>query len=103
MHNTPATIRACSFGKSIAVLAIWFTLLFFLLSKETSRAAPAPTNTLTFSETYNEKIICTSEPGLACAKVGGDQFVATAKVLLSDVDVTTFTYTNSFIFNLGGV
>ena len=93
---------AVSLHNPCAAAAALFVAL--LCISHVSRVAADPTNSLKFSETYSDKIICAKESNdLACATVGRDQFAITAKVLLSGADITSFTYTTAFSFNLGGL
>jgi hypothetical protein len=103
MQSPIASFGTRLFSKVFLALTVGSGLWIFLQSEE-ARAAGSPTNTLNFSETYNEKIACTNASGTPiCAKVRTDQFAVTAKLLLSHVDVTTFSYDTIFSFNLGDV
>lgn len=62
----------------------------------------APTNTLTFSESLSDKVVCAKEEGdWSCDMFTGDSFTISATILLAGVDITNFDQDTSFDLSVG--
>ena len=62
----------------------------------------APTNTLKFTESLGEKVLCVqSGDNWSCHKMAGDAFKISAKIVLTGVDIASFGPTTSFDLTLG--
>jgi hypothetical protein len=69
-----------------------------------ARTTAAPTNTLTFSETLSDKIVCANDEGdWYCDMFTKDSFTISATVLLSGVDITQFDGDILFDLSVGGL
>ena len=68
-----------------------------------AHAAAASTNTLTFSETLSDKVVCTGNTadGWNCALLSRYGLTISAKILLSGVTITNFDENTSFNLKLG--
>jgi hypothetical protein len=62
----------------------------------------APTNTLTFSESLRDKVVCAKEEGdWYCDMFTGDSFTISATILLAGVAITNFDQDTSFDLSVG--
>jgi len=62
----------------------------------------APTNTLTFSESLSDKVVCVKEEGdWSCDMFTGDSFTISATISLAGVDITNFNQDTSFDLSVG--
>jgi hypothetical protein len=62
----------------------------------------APTNTLTFSESLRDKVVCVKEEGdWSCDMFTGDRFTISATILLAGVAITNFDQDTSFDLSVG--
>jgi uncharacterized protein YfaP (DUF2135 family) len=76
-------------------------LILLLSSVGTALASSgAVTNTLSFSESFSEKVVCVGSP-LSCGLLDGDTFTISATVLLTGVNIATFGPSTSFDLTLG--
>ena len=62
----------------------------------------APTNTLTFSESLRDKVVCVKQEGdWSCDMFTGDSFTISATILLAGVAITNFDQDTSFDLSVG--
>ena len=74
-------------------------LILLLSSLSTAFARSGATNTLTFSESLAEKVVCVAGP--SCGLVVGDNFTVAGTVLLTGVNINNFDRTTIFDLTLG--
>ena len=91
-------------NRKIVVGLMSLTLLAFANVCSYARTAAAPTNTLSYSESLCDKIVCTGNKtdGWTCDMFTGDSFTITGNILLSGVDITQFDVNTSFDLSIGG-
>jgi len=88
-------------NSALAGLAAGLSMLA-LANVSRTQAAMVSTNILTFSESLNDKIVCTKDEGdLYCDMFTGDGFTISAKALLANIDITQFDTNTSFELMLG--
>ena len=81
-------------------------LLLLLATAGTTWAKTLATNTLTIAESLTEKVACTKNlatKAWACDLVAGDSYTISATVLLTGVNISTFTGATTFNLSVGNL
>ena len=68
---------------------IGFVIWAFIALVVATNSYAASSNSLTFSETYSEKLVCYKSYGY-CDVVGSGKFTVSSKILLSGIDINQF-------------
>jgi hypothetical protein len=78
--------RGRNMKRGISIGFVFWAFIALLLATNSNAAG---NNTLTFSETYSEKLLCYKSSGY-CDVVGSGKFTVSSKILLSEIDIAQF-------------